>query len=208
MKKTATKSDAKNALRTETTAPTALLRAAKSLCPGFEAWEPETVWIELERQGVTLPDVNRDKLMAATALYLVPSFYWDAMVFEKTALAFNDVVPAMNSLEEASPAYLAYAVDEAAKIRTEHGEGPLDFQHEPKVYAATVLHRAGLVLAPPQLSFCQTLLDEMTKDPELKSQVEKASFSAVDEFKETPLDVQRANLAAIALYISGREVAA
>ena len=191
--------DTKSVLLAETSSAVVLLRAAKTLLGDFSAWEPESLWVDLERQGVDLPLVNRDKLMAAVALDLMPTFYWDAIVFEKTALAFNDISMHPDFLEEARPEYLAWAIDEAARIQ------PGEFDHEPKVYAATVLYRAGLVLAPPQLSFCQEALDRLTKDLDLKKRVIEAAKCPIDHpFEETPLDVQRAHLTAIAHYVAER----
>src|SRR5262245_26129015 len=92
-----------------TTSALALLAAAQQLL-GEEsiAWEPETLWLEMERRGLDVPLPNRAKLHAALALVLVPSFYWDAVVFEKTALAFDHVVPNPDALEEATAAQLAW----------------------------------------------------------------------------------------------------
>ena len=201
--------EAKALLRADDTSPSALLAAAQRLAPGFEAWEPETVWLELERQGIDLSPVNRDKLMAATALALVPAFYWDGVVFEKTALAFSDVAASPDVLEEATPAQLAWAVHEAEAVRRGHGEGPIDYEHEPIAYTAIVLHRAGFVVAPPQLEFAQVRLDAMTKDLELKKKVVDAEAASIHHpFSETPVDVQRAYLAAVAHYVEERKARA
>src|SRR6266542_3699820 len=99
---------ARRLLTTPTTSALALLAAAQSLLGEFIAWEPETLWLELERRGLEVPVPNRAKLQAALALVLVPSFYWDAVVFEKTALAFDHIVPNPDALEEASSAPLAW----------------------------------------------------------------------------------------------------
>ena len=120
---------ARRLLTTPTTSALALLAAAQSLLGEFIAWEPETLWLELERRGLEVPVPNRAKLQAALALVLVPSFYWDAVVFEKTALAFDHVVPNPGALEEATPAQLAWAAKEAARIVAHHGDPPREFAH-------------------------------------------------------------------------------
>lgn len=207
MKTASTSGEAKTLLRAETTSAIALqLAARKLLGSGYTSWEPETIWIELEHQGVELPPVNRDKLQAVITLDLVPSFYWDAVVFEKTALAFNDLRADPEVLDEATPEQLAWAVEEAEHVRSAYGEGPFEFDHEPKVYAATVLHRRGMVLAPPQLKFCQATLDVLVREPGLKGRVEAADVHGPDHpFPETSEGVQLAHLAAIRAYVQERQ---
>lgn len=192
----------------------ALVPAAKEILGEFYAWEPESIWLTLTRQGVEVPDVNRAKLLAALTLYTVPSFYWDGIVFEKTALAFDGVIPNPEVLEEATSAQLAWAVKEAAWVKAYFNDPAVEFQHEPKAYAAVVMHREGLVLAPAALEFAQALLEQMNRGGVDKTDTEKA-WAAIDKktlathtFSETPADVQLARLAAIELYVREREVRA
>lgn len=189
----------------------ALMLSAKNLVGDFHGWEPETLWITLEREGVHVPVQNRDKLQAGLALLLVPAFYWDGIVFGKTAIAFDEFESNPTALEEASSAQLAWAVKEAAWICTQHGERVRDFQHEPAAYTALVLHREGLVLAPSQLAFSQEILDRMNTPSDLRDRV-KARWDALDKtklasvsFEETAEDVQLARLAAIELHVQARE---
>ncbi len=205
---------AKSLLEDIDTPAVALTRAATATIGEWLAWEPESVWLECERQGVNLPTENRAKLMAAQTLRLVPSFYWDAIVFEKTALAFDGVMPLPEILEEASPARLAWAVVEAAWIIRESGEASWEFQHEPRAYTAVVLNRAGYVLAPDQLSFAQTCLNRERHHGHLLEDV-RARWARVGKdhlgqltLGETPEDVQIARLATVELHVRERRVAA
>lgn len=155
--------------------------------------------------------------MAGITLYFTPSFYWDAGVFGKTALAFAGHSANPDMLEEASAAELALAVKEAGRIISQQGDEPHHFMHEPAAYAAVVMHREGLVLAPKELEFAQDLLDGLNcKDvaegqacpaESLKDATKKA-WSAIDKdsianhaFPETPVGVQLARLAAIELHL-------
>lgn len=205
---------AKSLLEDTSTAAVALLRATTLAIGEFLAWEPESIWLELHRQGVDLPEENRAKLMAAQTLRLVPSFYWDALVFEKTALALDGVMPASDILEEASPARLAWAVVEAAWIIREGREASWEFQHEPRAYAAVVLHRAGFVQAPEQLSFAQAWLDRERPDGHLREDVrERWARVGKDHLEqltlgETAEDVQIARLATVELHVRERRAAA
>ena len=206
--------DVKAVLRDPATPAVVVLKAAHAVLGDFLAWEPESIWLEMERQNLDLPIENRAKLGAAIALRLMPSFYWDAIVFEKTALAFDDAPPNPDILEEASPARLAWAVVEADMIiRTGH-ETAWEFGHEPRAYAGVVLARAGFVLAPEQLSFAQTALDRERHHTHLFDEV-KARWAGVDKshlemlhLEETPVDVQIARLAAVELHVRARRTRA
>jgi hypothetical protein len=204
---------ARRLVTTPTTSALALLAAAESLMGDeFIAWEPETLWLELERRGLEVPLPNRAKLQAALALVLMPSFYWDAVVFEKTALAFDHVVPNPDALEEATAAQLAWAAVEAARIVAHHGDPARDVGHEPAAYAAVVLHREGLVAAPGELAFGQRELDRLNGgDAGLRDRV-KTAWAALDKgelamraFAETTLDVQLSRIAAVELHLRDRE---
>jgi len=186
------------------------MQAARSLLGDFLAWEPESIWLELQHQGVDLPEGNRAKLMAALTLHLVPSFYWDAIAFEKTALAFDGASPNPDTLEEASPALLAWAVVEAAWILRLAKNAVWEFNSEPRAYTGVVLTRAGFVLAPDQLSFAQPVLNRERFHTHLLEET-KARWAGVDKagldklaLQETAVDVQIARLAAVETHVRVR----
>ncbi len=204
---------ARRLLSIESTSAVALLAAAEVFLGGeFLLWEPETVWLELQHRGVSILPVGRAKLEAVRALLLVPSFYWDAIVFEKTALAFDGHVPNPDALEEATVAQLAWAVKEAAWVATHVGEAAKAFEHEPAAYSAVVMHRDGFILAPEQLAFAQDLLDNVNEtDNALKTEV-REKWAALDKstmdvhaFDESFAGVQLARLAAVELHVRERE---
>jgi hypothetical protein len=201
---------AKELLQDEHAAAVALLPAAQKLLGDFLAWEPESIWMELQHQGVDVPVSNRAKLMAAQTLHLVPSFYWDAVAFEKTALAFDGVTPNADMLEEASPGRLAWAVVEAAWILQRVHGARWTFNSEPCGYAGVILTRAGFVLAPTQLSFAQRALDRERYHTHLLEDV-KARWDRVDKdhlnvlhLEETVIDVQIARLASVEQHVRER----
>jgi hypothetical protein len=203
--------DARRLLTQNGTSAIALLLAARHLLGDFHDWEPETLWVTLEREGVEVPPCNRDKLQAGLALLSVPAFYWDGIAFEKTAVAFDCFEANPDALEEASSAQLAWAAKEAAWIITQHDGHPHDFGHEPRAYAAVVMHREGLVFAPAQLTFAQAALDGMNSTNTLRTRVEER-WKAFDKtkltdwkFEETEEDVQLARLAAIELHVRAKE---
>jgi hypothetical protein len=203
----------KAVLEDSDTPAVALMHATSSAIGEFLTWEPESIWLELHRQGVDLPEENRARIMAGQALRLIPSFYWDAIVFEKTAQALSGVMPAPEILEEASPARLAWAVVESAWIVREFGESAWEFQHEPRAYTGVVLLRAGFAQAPEQLSFAQTWLDRVREHDGLREDV-RARWARVSKdhldrltLSETAEDIQIARLAAVELHVRERRAA-
>lgn len=205
---------AKDMLASRTASAVALCRAADMALGDHLDWEPESTWVDLDRQGVIVPVEARDRLMAAIALRLVPAFYWDAIVTANTAVAFDGRPAHVEILEEASPAALAWAMVEAAWIRRRHDLEALRPEHEPIAYVAVVLDRAGLVLAPDQLSFAQDALDARRPRSGLLDDV-RQRWSGVDRarladlaLQETPVDVQIARLAAVELHVRARRSAA
>lgn len=195
----------KSLLESTSTHAKVLFDVIKRELGDFQSWEPESIWHELEHRGYTLPDVNRSKLLAAITLKLVPSFYWDAHVYELTALAFNDVEPNPEIYNEAYPEHLAWSVLEAGLL-----VDPREFMHEPIGYTAAVLHRAGFVVAPEELAFCQDVLDSLNSNKELKKEVMEAWRALPRKdlhnhpFEETPVGVQLARLSNVAVYVESR----
>lgn len=205
---------AKDMLASPTTSAVALCRAAEMILGDHIAWEPETLWVELDRHGVDVPAVARDRLMAASALRLVPAFYWDAVVLANTAIAFDGRPAHVEILEEAPPHALAWAVTEAAWIRRRYDLQALIPEHEPIAYVAVILDRAGFVLAPDELSFAQKALDDRRPRSGLLDDV-RQRWSSVDKgrlsdlaLQETPIDVQIARLAAVETHVRARRTAA
>ena len=200
----------KDLLLDETTCASVLMEATRRVVGNYLAWEPESIWEDLFRRGIDLPVANRDKLMAAITLRLVPSFYWDAVVFEKTALALDDRPINPGALEEATPAQLAWAVVEADVIRKLGQASAHEFQHEPRAYAGVVLQRAGFVLAPAELDFAQPALNrerncvECPLLTDVRTRWRGAAHEnlAVAAYPETPVGVQLARLASVALHVT------
>jgi len=186
------------------------LQAFELLCgEGFRAWEPETLWLTLDRLGVDLPVVNRDKILAGITLGIVPAFWWEVHAFENTVLAFNGLVSLPEALQEATPAQMAWGVFEAEMIYRDLGDEEPEFDREPVLYAATVLHRAGYVRAPDLLHFAQRELDRFNKNgsgltvAEVDAAWKTLKRQALEErsLGETALDVQLGRLASVELHV-------
>jgi hypothetical protein len=141
---------------------------------------------------------------------MVPAFGWEANAFENTVLAFNSQAVHTDILQEATPAEMSWGVYEAELLfhQSQIDETP-EFDYEPMVYAATVLNRAGFVLAPDLLGFAQEELDKFNKRGDgvskkdvqtqwksIKDDVTKHKFS-----EDSPMDVQLSRLASVQLYL-------
>ena len=175
----------------------------------FRAWEPETLWLTLERLGIDPPVVNRDKILAGITLGIVPAFWWEVHAFENTVLAFNGLVSLPDALQEATPAQMAWGVFEAEMIYRDQGDEEPAFDREPVIYAATVLHRAGYVRAPDLLHFAQRELDRLNQNgseltvAEVDAAWKNLKKQPLEECSlgETALDVQLGRLASVELHV-------
>jgi len=177
-------------------------------------WEHETVWVTLLKEsGVNLSNKNRQKALAAKTLLMVPAFWWDAAVFENTALAFNSAIVDVTILQEATPGQLNWAVFETSLLFNALGDisDTPAFDYEPMGYAAAVLHRAGFIQAPEFLSFAQESLTKLNRDG--TSVTEDAVRSAWDDYTkektkreltDSSLDVQLTHLATVDAYMEKR----
>lgn len=202
-------------LRDEHTTATGCYRSVQAICgSGFRAWEPESIWLTLERRGVDVPLLNRDKILAAATLTVIPAFWFEVNAFENTIMAFNNVISDGEILQEATPAQINWAVYEAEMLfgQTDDVQETAEFDREPVRYTALVLHRSGFILTPELLTFAQDELDALNKDgvrtskSEIRSawdKLKRADFRT-REFTESPLDTQLGRLSAVQLYMMDR----
>lgn len=156
-------------------------------------WEPETLWAELRRLGETLSEPLKNKISAARTLFVSDVFWRDHLAFEKVALAFNDRIPLFDQYQHPSPAMLANAVEEAAKIRR------AAFSEEVLRYIAAVALDDGLVALPEPLTAAQPHLDTLLS-PEGRT-LRDDVLAGAGPFDETPAGIQRAKRAAILEYV-------
>ena len=212
MKISHNKAAAKDLLRNDATCAFACMRSMDTLLGDhWFTWEPETLWLELSRSGVAVSPGNRDQIMAGRSIVTTARFYYDALVFEKTCLSFNNDVPHYEALDDAPPEYIAWTNEEAYKIHLFYTEENLEYDREPVEYTAVQLKRAGFLVAPSQLHWAQTRLDRYYKEQSksetvsLKKDVMEAwAHGKTSGFGETPLDVQLARLAAVKAHFDAK----
>lgn len=213
--KTTNKAIAQQLLQDVHTTATGCFKAAELLCgPTFRTWEPESIWLTLERTGVDIPALNRDKLLAAITLTVIPAFWFEINAFENTIMAFNNVLSDYEILQEATPAQISWAVLEAELLYSQMSdiEETTEFDYEPINYTAIVLNRAGFVLAPELLSFAQNALNKLNNDginvDRDKLHIRWNDIKTKDltkvSYDNTPFDMQLARLTAVQLYLQER----
>ncbi len=204
---------AKSVLKNDESSATALFIAMQRLfgSNSFLGWEPESIWLELDDNGVKdFPQENRDKILAVGTLIMGDAFHWDALVFEKTIVAFNNLPIVPDGIQEASPGELAWGVFEAELLSQYAGHNG-EYDYEPTRYMAASMHRAGLALSPELLVVAQEELDKLNSDQQELKDVVGERWGGIDKEKledlaleETPTDVQIGYLSAIHLYVGNQ----
>jgi hypothetical protein len=176
-------------------------------------WEPETLWLELSRQGVSVGPGNRSQIMAARNLLNSGNFWYDAQAFEATAIAFNNDSPTYSGAENAPVCYINWAVFEANLIHQEYEQEVLEFDREPISYTAIQLYREGFVIPPPMLEMAAPELCKMLpKDAKTLATTVRVAWADAPKsdklktaaYPETPEGVQLLRLAAVQVYFDER----
>ena len=177
----------------------------------FLSWEPETLWLTLEKDGIILNEITRDKVQAAITLFVNPAFFWDNLVFQRTVQALNEVPYDPSSLQECEVAHMCWAIYEATLLRTLDPEDKAipEFDDDVQQYVAVCLQRAGFVYAPTQLKFAHDNLLNMlpSKAREISTNV-KNSWEHIPKdnlrdriFSEDALGIQLFKLTTCYLYV-------
>lgn len=206
--------NSKKILRAEESCTSACMRAMYILYKhDWLLWEPETIWIELNHNGVNVPVGNRNQLMAARSLLTTGRFWYDATAFEVACLAFSNEEPMFMGLEDTPVMQINWAVFEADLIHKEFENESVVFDREPIQYTAIQLYREGFVIAPPMLSMSQDALTAMLpkETRKLADTIHKAWAVAPKgdallnaAFPETCEGVQLARLAAVQIFFEQR----
>jgi len=211
---------AKKLLRDEDTCTSICLDAVDALLTdAWWAWEPESVWLELDYHKVDIPVSNREQIMAGRALLTTGSFWYDAVAFEKACIAFNNEETAHVGMEDAPVHYIAWALDEAEYILKQNGHASLVLDREPALYTAIQLAEEGFITTPDNLHEYQPLLDKQLrlddKSKKLQKEITTAWGDAPKDLKdllsvaypETAAGVQLMRLAHCRVYVEKRRQA-
>jgi hypothetical protein len=187
------KNASSNVFDNEHSSPSILFKVLNSKFPEWKEWEPETIWDTIRNVTGSSPDEsNRNKIMAAKALYASDDFFTEWHVFEKIVLAFNGIVPNFVVHEEPSPGQIAYAVGEANKIIAGI------FSHEIIRYVRFIFGENGFLLFPKELSFAEPDKNDIVEY--MKGYWE--GISNVNQLKpESPERIQLEKITSISKYI-------
>lgn len=183
------------------------------LSASWFSWEPETCWIELHNLGVDVPVGNRDQILAGRSLVVTGRMLYDALVFDKTCVSFNNEHAQFDAHDEAPVEYIAWANEESYRIFQHYTGSNYEYDREPVAFTGVQLYRQGFVLAPEQLHWAQAALDKhySPAPAELKKRVATAwSEISKDDLRdhpypETQLGVQLAKLAAVQLHFNEKK---
>jgi len=137
----------------------------------LDAWEPETVWIELKRLGFSVGAANRNKILCCSAIKVNRAEIVHPNVFQNIVLTLNNEIPTVDQEEEVEVEQMAWAL---VCLRAFLPHRVLELDYGPVAYTADVLHDEGYVLAPQVLSFAQVGLTRKNHNLELEAEVRAA----------------------------------
>lgn len=114
------------------------------------SWDPETIWQTITQDFSTaIHPVNKEKINAAKTLLMTDDFWIEWQAFEKVVKAFNNFIPSFHMMEGASPAEMAWAVEQAKIIRV------FPYSQEVIAYIRANADNLGWVWLPEELRFAQ-----------------------------------------------------
>jgi hypothetical protein len=146
---------------------------------GFYAWEPETIWLELDDLGCDISELNRSKLLCCIAMAIGPDVIYSNQTFKNIILNINNI-PSNNEIEEdVSVEQIAWAI--AFIEYFFKGKKTILFDYEPIKFTARMLHEEGMFLAPSPLKFAQSELSKLNNNNEYEKEVERALYSDDDK---------------------------
>lgn len=126
----------------------------KEFGPEYLAWEPETLWTEVEKTwGTTVSEINKNKIQGVRLCYVQESPYTSWEVFEDLAAALNGVIPRFDALQRPTAAHAAAAIDMMQQIREDRPISDQIYR-----YCAAVLMDTGVAWGPGPLLPCNKYL--------------------------------------------------
>lgn len=183
--------------------PAARIASSLNMTLGSDwvSWEPETLWADLKRAGLSVTDILKSKIQAVKTLLTTGAFWKDHLAFEKVAMALNDRTVSFDHYQHPSPAMIARALVQAREVHAG------DFSDEVCRYIAVVCFEAGLVVLPDELSVAQESLDDLTKPivgihlaQDVRRKWAEGQSAREGVYGETAVGIQLARMASIHEY--------
>ena len=203
-------------------APSVAWKAVKKLLgPTCEAWELDTIRIELSRRNIETHDSLMAKVFGAMTIATSHAWTYDHDVLFAFAVACSGVSADAEALHHPTPEQLCWAISEIHAIRGKKPDEDEGFDPDtidPAI--AVVLHDDGYVVAPDDLSFVQDALNKLNKygdSAELKTEVRDAWKTVskipvadlrkqLSQLDEEPAEVQIHRLGDCKLYVAEHEL--
>jgi len=124
-----------------------LLRAYGPECYG---WEPETLFLELERgMRASPPQYNRDAIQTVRLIHCSDTFASDWYLFEKVVMGLNNVPVDFLVGQKPTVGQIMAAVDALQIIR------PVPLADDVRIYVAAVVREDAIYPVPDVLAFCR-----------------------------------------------------
>jgi hypothetical protein len=151
-------------------------------------WEPETLWVTLEREfGVKPTDQMREALMAMTVICKTNFPFEDYHIFEKVGHALNLNMVHFSDIDPLEPHEVAKLHKILTMIRPQE-----KYEAEVLAYIGACAKHAGYVFLPENLFplEAQHYLDILGNDENLKNQVSEAYSKGITTSAIEPIGVQ------------------
>jgi len=159
-------------------------------------WEPETKWQMFSKDFSTdIHPIVKEKINATAALLLVDDFWMEWHIFEATVKALNSSITSFYMMEGCTPGEMAWAIEDAAKIRVEK------FSDEVISYVRANCLTAGYILLPAQLSFARGGSPRTELEGKVHEAWTRMSSEKDFDIDEDPVGIQLARLNSVRHYI-------
>ncbi len=209
-------------LRDPEVAPSVAWAAVKKLLgPTCEAWEFDTIRIELSRRNIETTEGLMAKVFGAMTVATTNTWTYDHDVLFAFAVACSGVPADGEALHHPTPEELCWAISEIHAIRQKRPDEDEGFDPDTVDPAiAVVLHDDGYIMAPDELKFAQPALDKLNRNgetAELKKEIRDAwkvicempvaeLHKQLSQLDEEPAEVQIHRLGDCRLYVAEREL--
>ncbi len=123
----------------------------------FLAWEPQTLWFEINRTWGQDPAVaNRSKIQACRTILVADSPFEQWEIFEAVAFGLVGLSPRFDLIQKCSGFKCIFALDTMKQLRAKTDIAPEIYK-----YCAASLHAEGFAYAPGSLRPANTFLREL-----------------------------------------------
>jgi hypothetical protein len=122
----------------------------------FMDWEPETLFSQIHDDfKVTVPDINRDKILGMITALQTDAFYTNPLVFSNVCRALDNEEADFEELLPISPEAMAWGVAEIISSDVPTEQLQLEFSPDVAKFAGIMLAEHGVYVPPKVLGFAE-----------------------------------------------------